>query len=96
MMTSISSELLRINKMEYLDSLPYVDLAFWLIHTFTPDRYRAGNRDVVYYACKLFYDRASSSELAVEFYERLWGMHGLKPDKAEFMHENVIQFRRAR
>lgn len=93
-MTSIAAELLKIKRLEYLDSMSSSELAFWLIESFTPERYRAGDNDVVEYACKRLYKIASSHILASQFYEKLWGMHGLEPDKAGFMHQNVVQFRK--
>lgn len=93
-MTSIASELLKIKRLEYLDSMPSSELAFWLIESFTPERYRAGDADTIEYACKRLYEIASSPMLASQFYEKLWGMHGLEPDKADFMHQNVVQFRK--
>jgi hypothetical protein len=91
-MTSISSELFRISKIEYLESLPTCDLAFWLIHGFTPERYR-DSKDVVKHACKVMYEKLPH-DMTAEFFDRLWGMYGLEPDHApEIFKTNVVQFK---
>jgi len=69
------------------------DLAYWLIETFTPHRYRAGEKDVVEYAVRRLYEINPDTLLAVEFFNRLWGMHGLEPDYAPWMHQNVVSIR---
>lgn len=94
-MTSISSELSRILKIEYLESLSSSDLAFWLINSFSPERYRDPS-DVIEYACRLIYQQSQSPLIVTEFLDRLWGMFGLEPDYAPniYMH-NVVNFRKA-
>ena len=90
----ISPDISRILKCAYLDSLSCTELAYWLIESFTPERYRAGDNDVIQYACESLYKRMRST-IAAEFIERLWGMHGLEPDYApNIFHENVLEFRR--
>lgn len=93
-MTTISRELSRILKIEYLESLSGSDLAFWLINSFSPERYRDAS-DVIEYACRLLYQRSNDPHLIAEFLDRLWGMFGLLPDYAPniYMH-NVISFRK--
>ena len=93
-MTTISNELTRILKIEYLESLSSSDLAFWLINSFSPERYR-DPEDVMEYACRLIYQKSHNPLIVTEFLDRLWGMLGLVPDYAPniYMH-NVINFRK--
>lgn len=94
-MTSITDELVKVGKLEYLETMSSSELAFWLIHSFSPDRYRAGNNDVIQPAIKLLYEMSIAPLIIVEFYERLWGMFGLKPDPApHIFSNNVVQFKR--
>lgn len=95
MTVSIASELIRIQKLEYLEGLSLTDLAFWLINSFTPERFRAGNADTIEAAIKILYERSHDKLLIAEFVERLWGMHGLQPDYSpNIFQDNVISFRR--
>lgn len=94
MTVSIASELSKINKIEYLENLPNSDLAFWLIHSFTPERFRADNRDVVKFAIGLLYSRSPDKLLIAEFVNRLWGMHGTEPDHCpDIFKSNVVSFK---
>lgn len=74
-MASINSELTRFAFMEYLNSMSASELAYWLVHSFTPKRYNDSN-DVVFYACKRLVKVSTDKELVSEFIARLWGMHG--------------------
>lgn len=64
------------------------ELAYWLIHSFTPDIYRDIN-DPVKQACEMLKEKAGP-ELYGQFMVNLWAMHGLLPDAVD----NVIPFRR--
>lgn len=88
MPTTIASELSKHLKIEYLETLPSSELAFWLIHSFSPERYRDSN-DVVKAACQLMFKKSMQPTMINEFIERLWGMHGILPDK-----DNVIEIRK--
>ncbi len=94
MPTTINNELSRILKIQYLESLSASDLAFWLINSFTPDRYR-DRSDVIEPAIRLLFQKSHAPELLNEFVERLWGMHGLVPDyQASIENGKVVAFRR--
>jgi len=88
MPTTIASELSKHLKIEYLETLPSSELAFWLINSFSPERYRDSN-DIVKLACRLMFKKCSQPLIANEFIERLWGMHGQLPDR-----DNVIYLKR--
>lgn len=92
--TLIARELSNFIKLEYLESMEASELAFWLINSFTPERYRAGDSDVVEQVCKLLYYKSNNSLIIVEFFDRLWGMHGIEPDYMPWLMENVVNFRR--
>lgn len=77
-MTSVAEQVIRISKLEYLEGMSRNELAYWLIHSFSPERYR-NIHDVVEPACRMMY-RHGDEELITEFIHRLWGMHGLEPD----------------
>lgn len=62
-------------KLEYLESLSASDLAFWLVQSFSPQRYE-DSEDCIREAIDLFKSKASSG-LADEFVNRLWGMFGV-------------------
>lgn len=66
-------------KLEYLTSLTGSELAYWLIHSFTPARFYAGDKDVIVRAFSLLSDKTSNHIFTSEFIERLWGMHGELP-----------------
>lgn len=88
-MTSINSELSLIVKKQYLEQLSLGDLADWILHSFSPARYRAGNRDVIQFACELLYERSRKSLISVQFIENLWAMFKLEPDR--FWMNNVVK-----
>lgn len=95
-MTSVMSEICRFQKIEYLESMRASELAFWLINSFTPERFRAGNKDVIETAIRILYQRSLDKMLIVEFVDRLWGMHGMVPDYSpEIFRGNVVSFRRS-
>ena len=87
-MTSIASELSKFIKTEYLESMSGSELAFWLIHSFSPERYRNKN-DIVEYACHILSQKMNNPELFNEFIKRLWGMFGEQSDSVG----NVIDLR---
>ena len=74
---SINSELTRICYIEYLNRMSMNELAYWLVHSFTPTRYRDSN-DVVEYACYRLTE-INSADYVYEFINRLWGMFGELP-----------------
>jgi hypothetical protein len=80
-MTTIDAELSRILKIQFLETLLPSELAFWLIASFTPDRYRAGDRDVIHYACGLMYNNGNSNELISMFVTKLWAQFKIEPDE---------------
>ena len=94
MTTTIAKELSRYLKIEYLESMEASELAFWLINSFTPDRYRAGSNDVIEQVCKLLFHKAKAPLMIVEFFNKLWGMHGVEPDYMPWLMENVVPFKR--
>lgn len=85
MLSKVQSKLL---KLEYLETMSASELAYWLIHSFTPERYRDIN-DPVKRATEILQAKAGP-ELYGQFMVNLWAMHGLLPD----MVDNVIPFRR--
>ena len=84
-MTSIASELSKVIKIEYLESMSASELAFWLIHSFSPERYHDKD-DIIKEACGLFAHKVHDSKLAIEFVNRLWSMFGQ-------VQNNVIDLR---
>jgi hypothetical protein len=94
MTTSINSELFKIAKIQYLESMNASELAYWIIHSFSPTRYHDKN-DIMEYACMLLYQRSNSPLLIAQFFDKLWAMHGLEPEYAPniFMN-NVVSFRK--
>lgn len=84
MLTKTQSKVL---KLEYLETMSASELAYWLIHSFTPERYRDIN-DPVKQACEMLQEKAIEFEYG-QFIFNLWAMHGLLPDS-----DNVVQFRR--
>jgi hypothetical protein len=92
-MTSIASELNKTARKSYIETMNNTELAYWLVQSFSPERYRDKN-DVVEYACRLLYTRSRTS-IVDEFIKRLWGMHGLLPDhEPNTMDGKVVSFRR--
>jgi hypothetical protein len=92
-MTSIASELNRTARQQYIETMNNTELAYWLVQSFSPARYR-DRGDVVEYACRLLYTR-SRTGIVDEFINRLWGMHGLEPDHApNTLDGKVINFKK--
>lgn len=83
MPASVNSELTRFCYIEYLKTFSSSELAYWLINSFTPDRYR-NKDDVIQWACKRMYDLVAN-DIASEFNDRLWGMHGELPDNVVYL-----------
>lgn len=91
-MTSINSELTRFCYIEYLNTMSNSELAYWLINSFSPTRYR-DNNDVVEYACRRLY-QISKTDIVTEFINRLWGMFGELPDhEPNIEYGNVVSFK---
>jgi hypothetical protein len=78
----------QILKFEYLESLPASYLAFWLIESFSPERYR-DDKDIIKLAIRMLYAKANCPRLVDELVVKLWAMFGLEPDKS-----NVIKLER--
>lgn len=92
-MTTISHQLNRIVKLRYLESLNRLDLAHWLINSFSPERYHDEN-DCIEPAIRLLYQKADT-ELTNEFVARLFGMFGqLPPIEPNVYCGHVVSFRR--
>lgn len=87
---SITDELIRVNKLEYLNQMSVSDLAFWLIHSFHPARYRDPN-DYIKQACQMIVDKSSYPDVAQGLIDRLWAMFDMPPDD---VLTNVVSFRR--
>lgn len=87
-MTSIASELSKVIKIEYLESMSASELAFWLIHSFSPKRYCDKN-DIVNQACHILSQKINNPELFNEFIKRLWGMF----EQPDIVGNNVIDLR---
>jgi hypothetical protein len=85
MTTSINNELSKALKIQYLESLSYGDLAYWLIHSFSPERYKDLD---IQFACKQLYEY--HPEITVEFMYKLWAMFGREPED-KFWLNNVVK-----
>lgn len=93
-MTTLNLELSRVARLEWLNGMNAGDLAHWLVHSFTPSRYRDA-QDVIEPACRLLYQKSNNPELVQEFINRLWGMFGQIPDyQANVEMGKVVSFRR--
>lgn len=89
------NELGRFAHCEYLNSMCVNELAYWLINSFSPERYRNPN-DVVEFACRLIFFKSNQPELIRELFIRIWAMHGLEPDPAPyFKTAEILPFKRA-
>ena len=84
MTTLINNELSKSIRIQYLESLPSSELAYWLIHSFSPERYK----DVdIQFACRLIYQREPL--IAVELMYKLWAMFKREPGD-KFWLNNVV------
>lgn len=94
MKMTIHNELSRFAYCEYLNSLEVNQLAHWLVHSFSPERYRNPD-DVIEFAIRLLYFKANQPELIREFIRKLWGMFDLEPDPADYLKTaTVLPFRK--
>lgn len=92
---SINSELSKFAYCEYLKSLEVSELVHWLIHSFSPERYR-NSHDVVEFACRLIFFKSNQPELIRELFIRIWAMHRLEPDPAPyFKTAEILPFKRS-
>ena len=92
-MTSIASELNHTARKMYIEAMNNTELAYWLVQSFSPERYRDKD-DIVEYACRLLYTR-SRTGIADEFINKLWGMFGVEPDHMpNSLDGKVVSFRR--
>jgi len=74
--------------------MPMNELAHWLVHSFSPDRYR-NSQDVVEFACRLLFFKSNQPELIMEFVGKLWAMFGLEPDPAPYLKTaEILPFKR--
>lgn len=84
---SINSELSKSIRIQYLESLPSSELAYWLIHSFSPERYK----DVdIQFACRLIYQREPL--ITVDLMYMLWAMFKRQPED-KFWLNNVVRLR---
>lgn len=89
-------ELRKFTYCEYLNSMSVNELAYWLINSFTPERYRNPD-DVIDYAIRLIYYKSDQPELIRELYFRLWEMHKVEPDPVPYLDgARILPFKRAR
>lgn len=87
MTTSINSELSKSIRIQYLESLPSSELAYWLIHSFSPERYKDLD---IQFACKQLYKY--HPQITVELMYMLWAMFNREPaDK--FWLNNVVKLK---
>jgi hypothetical protein len=94
MKMTIHNELSRFAYCEYLNSLEANQLAYWLVHSFSPERYRNPD-DVIEFAIRLLFFKTKQPELIKEFVGKLWGMFGLEPDPADYLQSaEVLPFRK--
>lgn len=92
--TSIHNELSKFAYCEYLNTMSVSELAHWLVHSFSPDRYR-NSHDVVEFACRLLFFKSNQPNLIREFVGKLWAMFGLEPDPAPYLNSaKVLPFKR--
>lgn len=92
-MTSINQQINRTVRLMRLEAMSRLELAHWLINSFSPDRYHDEN-DCVEPAIRLLYQKADT-DLTNEFVSRLFGMFGqLPPIKPNVECGQVISFRK--
>jgi hypothetical protein len=75
----ISPDLHRSLKIEWLETLLPAEIAYWLIHSFSPERYNNPD-DVIAYALTMLH-RKANTKLADEFEAQLWAMFKMEKPK---------------
>jgi hypothetical protein len=74
-------------KLEYLSQMSISDLAYWLIHSFSPSRFNNPD-DYIKETIELLVDRVHNPALTNRFVDKLWAMHGMEAPS------NVVQMKR--
>ncbi len=72
----ISPSLHQSLKIEWLETLLTAEVAYWLVHSFSPKRYNDPN-DVIAYALEMLH-RKADTKLADEFEAQLWAMFNME------------------
>jgi hypothetical protein len=76
----ISPHLHRSLKIQWLESLLAAEVAYWLIHSFSPERYNNPD-DVIAYALTMLHNKSRCPKLADEFEAQLWAMFKMEKPK---------------
>lgn len=88
-MNPVNKELSRFAYCEYLNTMSVNELVYWLINSFSPERYRNPD-DVIEFAIRLIYFKSNQPELITELVRKLWGMFGLEPDPMNCLKTEVV------